>query len=40
LNELGGALKELGKEVGDEWHSHLRIAILHHHLVHFPGMNI
>lgn len=34
---LADKLMDKKKELGDQWDSYLRVAILHHHLIHFPG---
>jgi 3',5'-cyclic AMP phosphodiesterase CpdA len=36
LNKLSADLVKLQTDLGDDWNSYLRVALLHHHLIHFP----
>ena len=35
--ELADILQSQQQELGEDWASFLRVAIVHHHLIHFPG---
>lgn len=37
IGALSNELTRLQESLGEEWNSYLRVAVLHHHLVHFPG---
>lgn len=40
LSYLSRELGKLKKKIGDNWSSYLRVALLHHHLLHFRGQII
>ena len=39
LRDLGEKLTKEKREIGEEWQSYLRVALVHHHLTPFPGQS-